>query len=152
RTPLVLPTAQSYSSFILLPLLTFAARRKCLFIGGPGRGKTASAILIGILAGYSVKEVRRAMQHGHPQITVADLLGKQLPADLVRAQSVDDIRSAWRQWLGMWVNIVDEYTRMPTRTQCALLSVIGDNYAKMLNKFYECSVSAWYLTANEDQG
>ena len=72
---LTLPSAQSYSSYVLLPLLTFATRRKCLFIGGPGRGKTASAILMGILAGYPVKEVRRAMQHGHPQMTIADLLG-----------------------------------------------------------------------------
>lgn len=152
RTPLVLPTAQSYSSFILLPLLTFAARRKCLFIGGPGRGKTASAILMGILAGYSVKEVRRAMQHGHPQMTVADLLGNPLPADLVTAQSVDDIRIAWRQWLGMRVKIVDEYNRIPTRTQSALLTVMGDNYAEMLNQIFECPDAAWYLTANDDQG
>src|SRR5690554_695602 len=35
KTRLTLPSAQSYSSFVLLPLLTFAARRKCLFIGGP---------------------------------------------------------------------------------------------------------------------
>ena len=39
KRPLNLPSAQSYSSFILLPLLTFATRRKCLFIGGPGRGR-----------------------------------------------------------------------------------------------------------------
>ena len=31
-----LPSGQSYSSFVLLPLLTFAARRRCLFVGGPG--------------------------------------------------------------------------------------------------------------------
>src|SRR5881227_606314 len=41
-----LPSGQSYSSFILLPLLNFAARRRCLLVGGPGRGKTASAILM----------------------------------------------------------------------------------------------------------
>lgn len=152
QTPLVLPTAQSYSSFVLIPLLTFAARRKCLFIGGPGRGKTASAILMGILAGYSVQDVRRAMQHGHPQMTVADLLGNPLPADLVAAQSVEDIRIAWRQWLGMRVKIVDEYNRIPTRTQSALLTVMGDNYAEMLNQIYECPDAAWYLTANDDQG
>ena len=38
RSRLTLPSAQSYSSYVLLPLLTFATRRKCLFIGGPGRG------------------------------------------------------------------------------------------------------------------
>jgi hypothetical protein len=108
KSNLTLPSAQSYSSFILLPLLTFGARRKCLFIGGPGRGKTASAILMGVLAGYPVREVRCAMQHGHPQMTIADLLGNPLPADLVNAQRIEDIRISWRKWLGMRVKIVDE--------------------------------------------
>jgi MoxR-like ATPase len=152
KRTLVLPSAQSYSSFILLPLLTFATRRKCLFVGGPGRGKTASAILMGVLAGYPVREVRRAMQHGHPQMTLADLLGNPLPADLANAQNMDDIRIAWRKWLGMRVKIIDEYNRIPTRTQSALLTVMGDNYAEMLNHVYECPESAWYLTANDDQG
>lgn len=152
KTRLTLPSAQSYSSFVLLPLLTFAARRKCLFIGGPGRGKTASAILMGVLAGYPVREVRRAMQHGHPQMTIADLLGNPLPADLVAAQKMEDIRIAWRPWLGQRVKIIDEYNRIPTRTQSALLTVMGDNYAEILGHIHECPESAWYLTANDDQG
>lgn len=152
KRTLTLPSAQSYSSFVLLPLLTFATRRKCLFVGGPGRGKTASAILMGVLAGYPVREVRRAMQHGHPQMTIADLLGNPLPADLVSAQSMQEIRIAWRAWLGMRIKIVDEYNRIPTRTQSALLTVMGDNYAEILNHIYECPESAWYLTANDEQG
>jgi MoxR-like ATPase len=152
KTRLTLPSAQSYSSFVLLPLLTFATRRKCLFIGGPGRGKTASAILMGVLGGYSVREVRRAMQHGHPQMTIADLLGNPLPADLVNAQRIEDIRISWRNWLSMRVKIIDEYNRIPTRTQSALLTVMGDNYAEILNHIYECADSAWFLTANDDQG
>lgn len=152
KSRLTLPSAQSYSSFVLLPLLTFAARRKCLFIGGPGRGKTASAILMGVLGGYSVREVRRAMQHGHPQMTIADLLGNPLPADLINAQRIEDIRISWRQWLGMRVKIIDEYNRIPTRTQSALLTVMGDNYAEILNHIFECPDSAWFLTANDDQG
>lgn len=152
KRTLALPSAQSYSSFILVPLLTFATRRKCLFVGGPGRGKTASAILMGVLAGYPVREVRRAMQHGHPQMTIADLLGNPLPADLINAQNMGDIRIAWRSWLSMRVKIVDEYNRIPTRTQSALLTVMGDNYAEILNHLFECPESAWYLTANDDQG
>ena len=152
KSRLTLPSAQSYSSFVLLPVLTFATRRKCLFIGGPGRGKTASAILMGVLGGYSVRDVRRAMQHGHPQMTIADLLGNPLPADLVNAQRIEDIRISWRQWLGMRVKIIDEYNRIPTRTQSALLTVMGDNYAEILNHIYECPDSAWFLTANDDQG
>jgi MoxR-like ATPase len=152
RSRLTLPSAQSYSSFVLLPLLTFATRRKCLFIGGPGRGKTASAILMGVLAGYPVREVRRAMQHGHPQMTIADLLGNPLPADLVAAQKMEDIRIAWRPWLKQRVKIIDEYNRIPTRTQSALLTVMGDNYAEILGHVLECPESAWYLTANDDQG
>lgn len=152
KSRLNLPSSQSYSSFVLLPLLTFATRRKCLFIGGPGRGKTASALLMGVLAGYSVSDVRRAMQHGHPQMTIADLLGNPLPADLIQAQKIEDIRISWRKWLGMRVKIVDEYNRIPTRTQSALLTVMGDNYAEVLNHVFECPESAWYLTANDDQG
>ncbi len=152
KSRLTLPSAQSYSSFVLLPLLTFATRRKCLFIGGPGRGKTASAILMGVIGGYPVREVRRAMQHGHPQMTIADLLGNPLPADLVSAQKMEDIRIAWRSWLGMRVKIVDEYNRIPTRTQSALLTVMGDNYAEVLGHVYDCPESAWFLTANDDQG
>jgi len=152
RSRLTLPSAQSYSSFVLMPLLTFATRRKCLFTGGPGRGKTASALLMGVLAGYPVREVRRAMVHGHPQMTIADLLGNPLPADLVAAQNMDAIRIAWRRWLSLRVKIVDEYNRIPTRTQSALLTVMGDNYAELLDHIHECPEAAWFLTANDDLG
>lgn len=152
KSALKLPSAQSYSSFVLLPLLTFAAQRKCLFIGGPGRGKTASALLMGVLAGYPVREVKRGMQRGHPQMTTADLLGSPLPADLVSAQRIDAVRIAWRSWLSMRVKIVDEYNRIPTRTQSALLTLMGDNYAELFDQVYECPPAAWYLTANDDQG
>jgi MoxR-like ATPase len=152
KARLTLPSAQSYSGYVLLPLLTFATRRKCLFIGGPGRGKTASAILMGVLAGYSVRDVRRAMQHGHPQMTIADLLGMPLPADLVAAERLGDIRISWRKWLSMRVKIVDEYNRIPTRTQSALLTVMADDYAEVLDQIFECPESAWFLTANDDRG
>ncbi len=152
KSSIVLPSGQSYSSFILLPILTFAARRKCLLIGGPGRGKTASAILIGLIAGLNIKDVKRGIQKGQPQMTVADLLGNPVPADLISAQNVGDIRISWRKWLGMRIKIIDEYNRIPTRTQSALLTVMSDNYAELFDQIYECPEAAWFLTANDDAG
>lgn len=149
---ITLPTDQSYSSFVLLPLLTLMVQGKCLFVGGPGRGKTASAVLMGLLAGYSLKEIRRGIQHGQPQMTVSDLLGNPIPSDLMKSEDFESIRIAWRKWLGMKVKIIDEYNRIPTRTQSALLTVMADNYAELLDQVYECPESAWFLTANDDAG
>ncbi|MFC8190423.1 ATPase [Cellulomonas sp. NPDC057328] len=152
RAAVELPTDQSYSSFVLLPLLTFAVRGRCLLVGGPGRGKTASAVLMGVIAGYPVRDVRRAMQHGHPQLTVQDMFGTPLPRDLIGAERLSDIDVAWRSWLGMRVKIVDEYNRIPTRTQSALLTVLADGYVEVFDQVYETGASAWYLTANDDAG
>jgi MoxR-like ATPase len=147
-----LPTAQSYSSYVLMPLLNLAVRRRCLLVGGPGRGKTVIATLLALCAGYSKREVRQGIQHGQPQMTIADLLGNPLPSSLVSAKSMDEIHIAWRKWLGMRVRIIDEYNRIPTRTQSALLTVMGDNYAELYDQIYECPPAAWFLTANDDAG
>ncbi len=147
-----LPSDQSYSSYVLLPLLNLAVRRRCLLVGGPGRGKTTIAMLMGLLSGYTLRELKRAVQHGQPQMTVSDLLGNPLPSSLVAAKEMDEIKIAWRRWLGMRVKIIDEYNRIPTRTQSALLTVMGDNYAEVYDQIYECPKAAWYLTANDDAG
>ena len=152
KSRVYLPSDQSYSSFVLMPLLNLVLRRRCLLVGGPGRGKTASAILIGVIAGYSIKDIKRAIQHGQPQMTISDLLGNPLPSTLVGAKSMDEVQISWRKWLGMRVKIIDEYNRIPTRTQSALLTVMGDNYAEILDQIYECPEAAWYLTANDDAG
>ena len=147
-----LPSAMSYSSFVLLPILNFALRKRALFIGGPGRGKTASAILMGLLAGYDLETVRRGIQHGQPQMTVADLLGNPLPKALLQSDDLDDIKIAWRRWISLRVKIVDEYNRIPTRTQSALLTLLADGYAEILGQTVESPESAWFLTANDDMG
>lgn len=149
---IVLHEQAGYSSFILLPLLTLVTSRRMVFVGGPGRGKTSVATLMGLLAGYSLPDVRRSIQHGHPQLTVADLLGSPLPSDLVRAETVDQIRVAWREWITMRVKIIDEYNRIPTKTQSALLSLMADGYAQMYEQTVHCDQSAWFLTANDDLG
>ncbi|MBN2430146.1 MAG: AAA family ATPase [Acidobacteria bacterium] len=152
KVEVTLPSAQSYSSYVLLPLLNLVTRRRCLLVGGPGRGKTAIAIIMGVLSGYSLREIRRSIQHGQPQMTIADLLGNPLPATLVSAGSMDEVKIAWRKWLGMRVKIIDEYNRIPTRTQSALLTVMADNYAEMYDQIFECPAAAWYLTANDEAG
>jgi len=149
---LQLPAARSYSSYILLPLLTLAVRRKCLLVGGPGRGKTAIALLMGIVAGNPRETVRRAVQHGHPQLTVTDLLGTPLPADLLKAEQLEQVKVSWREWLGLNVKIVDEYNRIPTKTQSALLSLMAEGYAEQFGQTVEVGETAWFLTANDDGG
>ena len=149
---LQLPAKPSYSSYVLLPLLSLAVRRKCLLVGGPGRGKTAIALLMGIVAGNPRNEIRRAVQHGHPQLTVTDLLGSPLPADLMRAETLEQVKVSWRKWLGLNVKIVDEYNRIPTKTQSALLSLMAEGYAEQFGQIVEVGDSAWFLTANDDAG
>lgn len=151
-TAVTLPDEQSYSSYVLLPLLTLATRRRCLLVGGPGRGKTTIAVLMGVLSGYSLPEIKRGIQHGQPQMTVSDLLGNPLPRSLLDAKDLDEVKVAWRRWLSMRVKIVDEYNRIPTRTQSALLTVMADDYAEVFDQIFECPRAAWYLTANDDAG
>lgn len=147
-----LPTEYSYSSYILLPLLTLLSRRRALLVGAPGRGKTSIAVLMGLLAGHTPDEMKRSVQHGHPQLTVADLLGSPLPSDLIKAESAESIKVSWRSWITMRVKVIDEYNRIPTKTQSALLSLLAEGYAEMFDQFVTTGDSAWFLTANDDQG
>ncbi len=66
---------------------------------------------------------------------------------------MDDIRIAWRKWLSMRVKIIDEYNRIPTRTQSALLTVMGDNYAELFDQILRMpGLGAGSCTANDEQG
>lgn len=147
-----LPGSTGYASFVLLPLLNLVTNRRMVFVGGPGRGKTTMATLMALLAGAPLADVRKGVQHGHPQLTLADLLGGPLPGDLVKAETAEAIRVRWRQWITARVKIIDEYNRIPTKTQSALLSLMAEGYAEQYEQTVECGPSAWYLTANDDQG
>jgi MoxR-like ATPase len=149
---LSLSESESYSSFILLPLLTLMTARRMVFVGAPGRGKTSVAVLMALLSGSPLEQVRRSVQHGHPQLTMADLLGSPLPSDLVEAKSAQDIKVTWRSWLTQRVKIIDEYNRIPTKTQSALLSLMAEGYAELYEQVIETGRSAWFLTANDDLG
>jgi MoxR-like ATPase len=153
---LTLPADPSFSSNVLLPLLTFAVGGKCLLIGGPGRGKTTVAVLMGVLSGASAEEVRRGVQQGQPQLTVSDLVGIPLPRDLVNAASLAEIGIAWRDWLTRPVKIVDEYNRIPTKTQSALLTMVAEGYVESHDQMRRTApasgVESWFFTANDDAG
>lgn len=143
---------EAYASYVLLPLLTLVTGQRLLIVGAPGRGKTTLATLMALLGGAPLSEVRRNTQHGHPQLTLADLLGAPLPGNLVRAREPEQVRVAWRSWLTQRVKIVDEYNRIPTKTQSALLSLMAEGYAEQFGQVVHSGTSAWYLTANDDLG
>jgi MoxR-like ATPase len=149
---LLLHDEMSYSSFVLIPMLTLFTCRRALLVGGPGRGKTTSAILMALLSGMSRDEVRRSIQRGHPQLSIADLLGSPLPADLLKAEDMSAVKIGWRKWIGERVKIIDEYNRIPTKTQSALLSLMAEGYAEMFDQYVYAGRSSWFLTANDDAG
>lgn len=147
-----LTDSMSFSSFILLPMLTLFTCRRALLVGGPGRGKTSSAVLMALLSGMPLDSVRRSIQRGHPQLTIADLLGVPLPSDMMKAEKLSDIEVAWRGWITERVKIIDEYNRIPTKTQSALLSLMAEGYAEMFDQYVYAGRSSWFLTANDDAG
>ncbi|HSP77141.1 MAG TPA: MoxR family ATPase [Myxococcaceae bacterium] len=147
-----LPEDMSYSSFVLIPLLTLFTCRRALLVGGPGRGKTTSALLMALLSGMDREEVHRGIQRGHPQLSISELLGAPLPADLLRADDLSAVKVSWRKWIHQRVKIIDEYNRIPTKTQSALLSLMAEGYAEMMDQYVYAGRSSWFLTANDDAG
>jgi MoxR-like ATPase len=154
--------SESYSAYVLLPLLTLLTARRALLLGGPGRGKTTSALVLAMISGMNKEQLRASIVRGHPQLMVSDLLGSPLPKSLVEAKKMKDIEVSWRSWItDARVKIIDEYNRIPTKTQSALLSLMAEGYAEMFDKYVQTgrarpglrrSGDAWFLTANDDQG
>lgn len=138
--------------FVLAPLLSLLVRGSCLFVGPPGLGKTTIARIMAIVGGVQHKDMVRLVVHGHPELTVTDLLGAPLPANLMKATTPDKVVVQWADWLHAPVKIVDEYNRIPTKTQSALLSLLAEGEAAMLGQHFKLSPAAWYLTANEASG
>ena len=120
-------TSAGFASYVLLPLCNLATSQRLLFVGAPGRGKTTMATLMAALAGIPQSEIRRIVQHGHPQLTTADLLGSPLPSSLVKAEQASAVKVEWRGWIGKRVKIIDEYNRIPTKTQSALSATARPN-------------------------
>ncbi|MFB6374349.1 MAG: AAA family ATPase, partial [Bradymonadaceae bacterium] len=89
---------------------------------------------------------------GHPQLTVSEMLGSPLPADMMEAEEASEIDVAWREWIDQRVKIIDEYNRIPTKTQSALLSLLAEGYAEMYDQYVYAGQSSWFLTANDDAG
>ncbi len=145
-------SSAGFASYVLLPLCNLATSQRLLFVGAPGRGKTTMATLMAALAGIARDDVRKLVQHGHPQLTTADLLGSPLPSSLVKAEHASEVKVEWRQWIGKRVKIIDEYNRIPTKTQSALLSLLAEGYAESFEQVALAGKSAWFLTANDDAG
>jgi hypothetical protein len=53
-----------------------------------------------LLAGMTREEVHRSIQRGHPQLTISDLLGSPLPADLMKAEDLSAVKIGWRAGSG----------------------------------------------------
>lgn len=143
---------ENYSSFILLPLLNLMICRRALLVGGPGKGKTTTAILMSLLSGMNHDTTRKSIQRGHPQLSVSDLLGNPLPSDMLKAEHLADIKVSFRDWISKRNHIIDEYNRIPTKTQSALLSLLAEGYAEMFDQYIYTGRSSWFLTANDDAG
>src|SRR6185369_2677416 len=62
------------------------------------------------------------------------------------------IKVGWRKWITQRVKIIDEYNRIPTKTQSALLSLMAEGYAEMFDQYVYAGRSSWFLTANDDSG
>ncbi|MGQ9532150.1 MAG: hypothetical protein ACUVTQ_05005 [Desulfotomaculales bacterium] len=136
---------EGYNSCLLFTLLTALVEGRLLYLGQPGTGKTSAGLLIGqLFFGLSLGELRRAMIHGHPQLTVADMIGNLQPQELVRGRKSVEPRLI----LVSPVKIIDELNRIPSKTQAAILSMVADSYAEVFDVLLPYTPGPYYFTAN----
>ncbi len=139
---------ESYASFILFPLLTSFVMGRIVLLGDPGLGKTQIATLMGQIMGLTLSEIRAGMVHGHPQLTMADLFGN---LDLAKYRD-GEIVPVWRNMVRAIFRFIDEFNRIPTKTQSGLLTAVADQYVELFNQVLQMEDAPWYFTANEANG
>jgi MoxR-like ATPase len=47
---------------------------------------------------------------------------------------------------------VDEFNRIPTKTQSGLLTAVAEQYVELFNSYFAMEDAPWFFTANEANG
>ena len=130
-----------YSSFLLLPLLNLLTSRRLLLTGPSGQGKSSVAILMGLLSGYELDDLK---QTGHrQQPSAAEILG------ISNGKGPEEaLGEASLGWLNAHVKIVDNFHQMPSGKQSTLLTSISGGYDAMYSR-KKAPQSAWFFVADE---
>ena len=115
--------------------------------------------MLSLIAGVPGKDMKRYIVRGHPQLTVADMLGAPLPSAMMTANALKDVTVSWKDWIQARVKLIDEYNRIPTKTQSALLSLMAEGETEQYDqptstrgKGSGKHGGSWFLTANDDLG
>src|SRR5262249_39004853 len=136
---LALHAGQRWCSFILLPLLALVTGQRLLIIGGarparpppppppppPGpptprrRARAARRAALGLV--HPAAAARAGHRPAPADHRRAAPRRRSPPGSARWAESVDAVRVAWQRWLTQRVKVIDEYNRIPTKTQSALL-------------------------------
>ena len=139
---------ESYASFILFPMLTSLVNGRIVMLGDPGLGKTQIATLMGQMTGLPLPAIRAGMVNGHPQLTMADLFGNLDLAEYAKG----NISPVWRDIVKSRFRFVNEFNRIPTKTQSGLLAALAEQFVELFNSTFEMKDAPWFFTANEANG
>lgn len=141
RFKLVPPSVESYGSVFQGPqidhLKSFIFRKKhVVLLGPPGTGKTLAAMEALSLTGYPVAGEDYQIFSAHEEVRTSDFLGAWqpdgkggfdfVPGVLVRAMQANDGKGC--------PLLVEEFTRMPRRSQNIFISALSDGYITLNEK------------------